>query len=710
MQNTLEIVLTLHDEISNNLKAMSKNFQKAGEDLQKVGSEMVKIGAAPTAALLLATKAAIDYESAFAGIRKTVDASEAEFAKLSQNIRDIAKTTPISASELARMGELAGQLGVRGAENLTKFIDTVAKIGVTTNLTGEEASTAFARIANIMQEPIKNVDRMGSVVVDLGNNFATTENEIVMFANRIAGAGKIAGLTTANIFSIGTAMSSVGVEAEAGGTAVQKVLLSMNEAVVMNNKDLKVFAQTAGMTIDEFKKADSIKQFEQFVLGLGKSGDKAIGILSDLGLEDQRLIRSFLSLANAGDLVSRSIDKGNKGWESNTALSTEANKRFATTASQLKILQNNLVDVGITLGSVILPALNSLITSIRPAIESFSRFAEENKLLIVGILALGSAIGVLGSVIYVFGMLQSAVSIIFASLIPGIITIGTIFGSLGSALAAISLPIWITIAAVAALIAIGVLLWQNWDFVYMKAIEIWTAITSFLSMLPDTIGGFFIDLFINRIPYAVGYAVGWLSVVIPQIVSNIITWFSELPGKVLAIFELVRSSIVTKLQAVWTWISTEVPTWPGKIYDYIKSIPTKVKGVFEDAKTWAINKMNDLYDEVFKIWAKIEGIFKGIIDAAGKAWDAATKGFQAGKGAGLEIKHDGGWIDSTKPYLMQQGEYVLSKDMLAGRQSVDSRVMNSNNQTVQISAVINNPMDIDKMLDDLSWRLNYAYS
>ena len=197
---------------------------------------------------------AIRYEDAFAGVRKTVDGSEEQLQALSKRFRELSKEIPVSAEEFAKIGELAGQLGVP-IEQIDEFAETIAKVGVTTNLTTEQASTQFARFANIMQIPIENIGNVASAIVDLGNNFATTESEITEFALRIAGAGKIAGLTEGQVLAIGTALSSVGVEAEAGGTAVQKVLLELNKSVNAGGKELEQFAVVAGMTGEEFAKA-----------------------------------------------------------------------------------------------------------------------------------------------------------------------------------------------------------------------------------------------------------------------------------------------------------------------------------------------------------------------------------------------------------------------------------------------------------------------
>jgi len=360
----LQAVLTLKDKMTANLKKSQKGVESFASQAKKA---TVIVGALGLAMGANAVKQAIKFESAFAGVRKTVDATEAEFKTMQKQFLNMSKEFPTAASELARIGELAGQLGV-AKENIINFAKTISDLAVTTNLTSEEAATSFARIINIMGISQDSVDNMGSAVVDLGNNFATTEADIVMFATRIAGAGKIAGLTTSDIFGIGAAMSSVGIEAEAGGTAVQKVLLSLNEAVLTNNKDMKIFADTAGVSAEEFGTAwetDAGMAFNDFVVGLGKQGDDAIFTLQELGLQDQRLIRSFLSLAGAGDVITDSINTSNVAWEDNSALMIEADKRYGTTASQIDVLKNNFSAVSIELGDIFLPAINDVLAVMR---------------------------------------------------------------------------------------------------------------------------------------------------------------------------------------------------------------------------------------------------------------------------------------------------------------------------------------------------------
>lgn len=319
-----------------------------------------------TQAIRGAFNASVSFESAFAGVRKTVEATEAEFAELSKEFRNLAKEIPLTVEQLAKIGELGGQLGV-AKESLIDFTKTIAEISVATNLTEEAAATSFARIANIFQVPIESVGNMASAVVDLGNNFATTESEIVEFATRIAGAGKVAGLASSDIFAIATAFTSVGVQAEAGGTAVQKVLFTLNNAVASGGEELEKFARLTGQSADEFVqlwRSRPARAFELFVKGLENAGDDASNVLEDLVAGDQRLARAFLSVAQAGDLLTNAVDRSSEAFAANTALTEEAEKRFATTESRIQNLKNRLNDVGITFGNILkeffLPTLEFL--------------------------------------------------------------------------------------------------------------------------------------------------------------------------------------------------------------------------------------------------------------------------------------------------------------------------------------------------------------
>lgn len=317
-------------------------------------------------------KDAMSFESAFSGVRKTLNGSEADFQQIESGVRAMSARIPIAVEELGKIGELGAQLGVP-KEALLDFTETVAKLGVTTNLTTEEAATAFAQIASIMQIPLAEVSNMGSAVVGLGNNFATTESQIVDFSSRIAGAGTLVGLTSADVFGIATAFSSVGIEAEAGGTAVSEGLITIQKAVSDGGSELEKFATLTGQTAGEFAKNwkdSAAEQFTEVIEGISQAGDKAAPVIESLFGSSARLFRAFASAATSGDTLRRAIELSNTEFEKNVALQEEAQKKFATTENQLLIQENRWRLLGAFLGGQFLPVITSVTSFFTETIPS----------------------------------------------------------------------------------------------------------------------------------------------------------------------------------------------------------------------------------------------------------------------------------------------------------------------------------------------------
>lgn len=407
-----------------------KKIKTFGEEVSKTGRELTTGLTAPLVASVgFITKAAIDYESAFAGVKKTVDeTATVSYKNLSDGIRQMAKELPASAVQIANVAEVAGQLGIK-ADDILKFSRTMIDMGESTNLSAEDAATAIAKIANILGLTSDEYSRFGASVVDLGNNFATTEKDIVEMTNRLAAGGKLAGLTAPEILGLATAMSSVGIEAEAGGTAMTQTLTAIGNAVSLTTKDsaddLALIAKVAEMTSEEFQQAWKEKPAEAlqaFIKGLNTAHEKGANmdaILMKLGMTGIRQGNMLKSLALSSDKMSAAVQRSNQAWKENTALTNEANKRYETTESQLKMFKNQITDLAIEFGGPLLKALRDGLKAGKPWIETLAKMAkqfssmseeQQRNILKWGALAAGAgpALSIFGKGIGVIGNLTQA--------------------------------------------------------------------------------------------------------------------------------------------------------------------------------------------------------------------------------------------------------------------------------------------------------------
>ena len=388
------IAVGKENSFANRINKFGDGLIKSGDKIKTFGDSVSSLGGKLTTGLTLplvasvgmVTKAAVDYESAFAGVKKTVDeTATVSYKNLSDGIRQMAKELPASAVEIANVAEVAGQLGIK-AEDILTFSRTMIDMGESTNLSAEEAATAIAKIANILGLTSDEYGRFGASVVDLGNNFATTERDIVEMTNRLAAGGKLAGLTAPDILGLATAMSSVGIEAEAGGTAMTQTLTAIGNAVSLTGKgaadDLNLIAKTAGMTSEEFQQAwkeKPVVALQSFIRGLKDAQEKGVNmnaILAQLGMTGIRQSNMLKSLALASDNMGDAVDRSNKAWKENTALTNEANKRYETTESQLKMFKNQVTDLAIEFGGPLLKALRDGLKAGKPWIDMLAEMAK----------------------------------------------------------------------------------------------------------------------------------------------------------------------------------------------------------------------------------------------------------------------------------------------------------------------------------------------
>lgn len=440
----LRALLTLDSaQFESGMRDAAGSAKKFQADMQKLGTGFSNIGRQATAAFTLplvaafgtAAKAAIDFESSFAGVRKTVDASEAEFKVLEQQFRDLARTIPVNVNELNRLGEAAGALGIP-KEEIADFTRVMAMLGVTTNVTSEQAANDIAKIQNIFGASGKATENFASALVDLGNKGASTEQEILALASRVASAGNTVGLSQAEVLGFAAAIANVGMEAEAGGSAMSKVFNEISGAVSAGGADLEKFAQIADMSAEAFGslfRQDAAAATQAFIEGLGRikeTGGDLNGTLGALGITELRQSDLLRRLAGDSTGLGKALSTANTAWKDNNALSKESGTRFGTLASQSTILWNSLKDIGVTLGQALVPFMKAAVGVFKemvPYVESAAKWFADLPMPIQAVgLGLAGIAAAAGPLLLFFGQLAFA-----ASSLAGVGGLGGLMTSIG---------------------------------------------------------------------------------------------------------------------------------------------------------------------------------------------------------------------------------------------------------------------------------------
>ena len=403
-------------QLTNRIDALKKEQEEVAEGAQTFGNKASQAFSTVHEAIVAAgiatalkevyeyfadcAQASMDFESAMTGVAKTTDLTDDELSAMSDAIKEMSTEIPATTEEIAAVAEAAGQLGIQ-KDSLLDFTEVMTMLGTATNMTADEAATALARFANITGTSADNYDRLGSVIVALGNNFATTESEITAMATRLASAGTLAGLSESEILALSAAMSSVGIEAEAGGTAMTETMNAIETAVAQGNETLTEFARIAGMTSAEFAatwESDAMSALESFISGLGQldeQGENTVLVLEDLGLTGVRQSNMLKSLALAADQMGGAVSLANEEWDTNTALINEASKRYATTQSQLTMMQNAYKNLKVAIGDAYTPALREAYSVGTDVLNGVAQFIKQNPALVNAITAFA---GVLGAV------------------------------------------------------------------------------------------------------------------------------------------------------------------------------------------------------------------------------------------------------------------------------------------------------------------------
>ena len=392
--------------LASQLKDTGKGIKEVGESIDTITKPIQYASTALAAGGVASAKFAIDFEDSFAGVKKTVDATPEQLSKIKQGIIDLSTTgidgrgaIPQTTTELNELAAAGGQLGI-SQENIIDFTEVMAQMGSATNLVGEEGAATLARFQNVMGVGQNEIRNIGSAIVDLGNHSATTESEIAEMALRMGKYGSSVRMSAADVLGYSAALSSLGIEAQMGGSAIGRTWLSIETAVASGGEGLTKFAKYSGKSAEEFKEqwnTDSSGAFNGLLKGL-QSAENLTVALDDLGINNTQDIQAMMALVNGYDLVTESVNRSNTAYQENTALQEEFNAKNETTASKLANTKNNIIEAARSIGETMLPSIQDASTTVADFAKGLSQMSDEQKKVVVNTGATVIALGALSKV------------------------------------------------------------------------------------------------------------------------------------------------------------------------------------------------------------------------------------------------------------------------------------------------------------------------
>lgn len=445
--------------LASQLKDTGKGIKEVGENIDTITKPIQYASTALAAGGVASAKFAIDFEDSFAGVKKTVDATPEQLAKIKQGIIDLSTTgidgrgaIPQTTTELNELAAAGGQLGI-SQENIIDFTEVMAQMGSATNLVGEEGAATLARFQNVMGVGQNEIRNIGSAIVDLGNNSATTESEIAEMALRMGKYGSSVRMSAADVLGYSAALSSLGIEAQMGGSAIGRTWLSIETAVASGGEGLTKFAKYSGKSAEEFKEqwnTDSSGAFNGLLKGL-QSAENLTVALDDLGINNTQDIQAMMALVNGYDLVTESVNRSNTAYQENTALQEEFNAKNETTASKLANTKNNIIEAARSIGETMLPSIQDASTTVADFAKGLSQMDDEQKRVVVNtgatVIAIGAiskvsagAIKGVGGIVEAVGNIKKAFSAggALAKFAPTLASIGSVAGPAALAVAGIA--------------------------------------------------------------------------------------------------------------------------------------------------------------------------------------------------------------------------------------------------------------------------------
>ena len=356
-------------ELEASLKGVKPSIAEVASEIQGL------VGGA--GGLAFATREAMKFETAMAGVRKVADGTDEQYAKLSDELKKMGAELGISAAEMAELAASGGQLGIP-IEKLSEFTAIASKMSVAFGLSAEEAGNAAATIANVFQLPIGEVERLGDAINVLGNNTAAREKDIVAAMARIGGTAKQFGLVADEAAALADAFIALGKPPEVAATAINAMLQKLQTAQ-SQGKDFQAALEGIGTSADEMaaniaaNPQQALTDFLHKLEGLDKQS-RALTLSQLFGTEYSDDIALLVgSLGEYEKALGLVADKGQVVG----AMQKEVANAMSTSEAQIAKAKQEIINVAIEVGEKLLPLVSLLASTAGSVASAIGAITEE---------------------------------------------------------------------------------------------------------------------------------------------------------------------------------------------------------------------------------------------------------------------------------------------------------------------------------------------
>jgi len=454
----------------------STSFGQIGKSASKaalvVGTALVAMGAA-------SVKTAMSFETAMAEVNKTADfVTEDGLGNLRKELEDLSKVMPLAFEELADIAASGGQMGIAG-ENLAQFTETIAKMGIAFDISAGQAAESMGFIASAYQVPIEKLGEVGDAINQVSNSSGATADKTIDFMLRTGAAANNMNIAAEATAAMGAAIIDAGGSVEKSGTAVSGMLLDMaNPEWLKDNANL---FKEMGVSTTEFAnlvKTDGLAAFNLFRDGIISTDDPMTALRDSFGAAAPHVQKLFDETSKFVPLLD-AVGQGAEGAATHIgSLDNEYRIMADTQENAFVLMQNSARLVAASFGEALLPAVREITDALIPMIQKVAEWTKANPELVKQIFIVGGALSgtVLGLKLLVDGF--TAAKNTFDGL-------KLAFGAVKAGFALLTGGIGLPLLAIGALIAAGVLLYQNWDLVKEKASQLNEWIKEKFGSLPE---------------------------------------------------------------------------------------------------------------------------------------------------------------------------------------------------------------------------------